>query len=141
MKFLSFDAFLRTVCALCAAMACCGLGAAAEPIAAWRMTGDGPAAEGLTLLDGADGCFTAARRAGHPCATLRPDSQPAAMYLYFTVEGDTPAGGGPVWVEIEYLDDSPGGRITLEYDSRNGEETAARYAGAEEQWGGMLTGS
>ena len=68
MKSLSFDAFLRTVCALCAAMACCGLGAAAEPSATWRMTGDGPAAEGLALLDGADGCFNVARSAGHPCA-------------------------------------------------------------------------
>lgn len=141
MKSLSFDALLRMVCALCAVLACCGLVAAAEPVAAWRMTGDGPTAEGLALLDGGDGRFTAARRAGHPCATLRPDSQPAAMYLYFGVEGDKPVGGGPVWVEIEYLDDSPGGRITLEYDSRNGDDVPARYAGAEEQWGGVLTGS
>lgn len=114
----------------------------AAPPASWRMTADGPAGDGITLLDGADGCFAPDRKAGLPCVTFREGAQPAAAYLYFAVDPALKDRlNGPVWADVEYFDASPGGAVTLEYDSGAEGGTATLYRTAEDQWGGMMRGS
>lgn len=110
--------------------------------ASWSVAPDGAKSEGIRLLDGADGFTTRAVRGGSPCAANKPGTQPPSTYMYFAVESERkrrPAT--PLYLLVEYFDDTLGGMVTLEYDSNTGDAIADRYRHAEGRAGGWTLGT
>jgi hypothetical protein len=114
--------------------------AAFEP--SLRVTPDGIVSQGIKALDGADGSIVFDTRAGERCLTGKPDSTPPAAYLYFDIDNAMGAAiKGPAYLIVEYFDGTPGGVITVNYDSATGDSITAKYQPNEDQWGGWLVGS
>lgn len=110
--------------------------------AAWAMASTGAGASGIRLLEGADGFHAAASKGGSRCITNKPRTNPPSTYLYFAVENDRKrAIGGPVYLLVEYYDDTLGGMVTAEYDSSTGDETTDKYRHAENRAGGWTLGT
>ncbi|HPO17169.1 MAG TPA: beta-galactosidase [Candidatus Hydrogenedentes bacterium] len=128
----------------CLAFGCCLLVgfSAAQGIdgASWRVSGDGPEEKGINVLDGGDGCFIIGEKLGQHFLTNRPETVPPSTYLYFAVDDALTAElKGPLYVEVEYFDASPGGMLTLQYDSAGGDTQEFLYRECDDQWGGWMT--
>jgi len=106
------------------------------------MTASGPRSEGIQLLEGADGFTTTTTRGGQTCVANKPDTQPPSTYLYFAVAQERKQVlRGPVYLIVDYFDDSLGVMLTAEYDSSRGDALADKYRPAEGRAGGWTLGS
>jgi hypothetical protein len=104
-------------------------GRGAHPLegAAWRVTEAGIEEQKIRLLSGADGAAMLIRRGGKRCVTPQPGPS-LSTHLYFDVD-DAPTrdARAPVYAMVEYLDDSPGGGLGLDYDSATGDTAKDKY--------------
>jgi hypothetical protein len=110
--------------------------------AVWAITETGLREAGIRALSGADGVAEFAVRDGARCLTLKPGASPKSLYLYFDVDDRrTYHVVGPLYVAVEYFDETPANVLTLQYDSASGEDLGARYREAEQQVGAEMLGS
>jgi hypothetical protein len=106
--------------------------------AAWRVTDTGVEATGIRALSGGDGVTTFVTRGGARALTTKPGSG----YLYFDVDNSRTGNSlSPVYLVVEYFDDSPGDALTLEYDSTTGNSINAKYHQADARVGGAFQGT
>ncbi|MBM3494917.1 MAG: hypothetical protein FJX72_11460, partial [Armatimonadetes bacterium] len=109
--------------------------------ASWTQAASGPRAGGVRLLEGADGFSTAIVKGNQPCVANKPGTQPPSTYLYFAVDAARKrALRGPVFLIVEFYDDTLGGMVTTEYDSATGDAQADKYRHAEGRAGGFTLG-
>lgn len=121
---------------------CVGAQARTLEGAAWSATTTRPKSTGIRILDGADGYHLLVTKGKSRCAANKPGTTPASTYLYFAIDGARKAAvRGAVYVAVEYYDDSLGGMVTLEYDSKDGDSIPARYRHAEARAGGWTLGA
>ncbi len=108
--------------------------------AAWCITGKNPEGKGITVLDGGDGCFMLGEKLGQHFLANKPETNPPSVFLYFAVDDALTAEvKGPLYVEVEYFDASPGGMLTLQYDSAGGDTPDFIFRESEDQWGGWMS--
>lgn len=126
---------LATISCLCAR--------AADPagLASWRMTSQGIEASHLRALSGGDGATEIVERGGSRGLTTQSGGESRSRYLYFQVQLAAEQIRGPLYVVVEYFDESPGANLGLEYDSSGGDRLSDRYCRAEAQSGGWQIGS
>ncbi len=109
--------------------------------ATWKATASGAEENGLRLLEGADGFTMPASRADSPCVTNKPNTQPPSTYLYFAIDNECKRTlPGPVYLVVEYFDDSVGVMLTAEYDSAKGDALSDKYCHADDRAGGWTLG-
>ena len=130
---------MRTLSALCVTLTVLASVSCAreqnKPLegAFWSSTSSG----GIRLLDGADGFTVPAEKGGSACMANKRDTQPPSTYMYFAIDPERKrALQGPVYLIVEYYDDSMGLTLTAEYDSARGDAVSDKYKNAEARAGG-----
>jgi hypothetical protein len=115
---------------------------AATSIASWSASAQGETAKGLRSLSGGDGLTAYAVRGGLRALSIPPGTTSPPNYLYFGVDRAVSASlvGGPLYVSIDYFDESLGGSLQLEYDSSVGKGIPASYRASESSAGGFGIG-
>ncbi len=109
---------------------------------AWTIASSGQRSSGIRLLEGADGFHTPSVKGNLACVANKPGTQPPSTYLYFAVAAERKRSvRAPLYVTVEYFDDTLGGTVTLEYDSTTGDAIADRYRHAEGRAGGWTLGT
>jgi hypothetical protein len=111
--------------------------AASDPteLAVWRVDTQSAVDSGLRALTGGDGVTEIVDRGGNRGLTTRADEKTRSRYLYFQTRLTPDQVRGPLYVVVEYFDDSAGSPLGLEYDSDTGDAIADRYRRAEAQSG------
>jgi len=115
---------------------------AVASIASWSANAVGSGAKGLRPLSGGDGVTSYITRGGYRALSILPNTTSPPNYLYFGVDRSVAASlpGGPVYVSVDYFDESLGGSLQVEYDSSIGEGIGGSYRLAESSAGGFGIG-
>ncbi|HEX8523185.1 MAG TPA: family 14 glycosylhydrolase [Tepidisphaeraceae bacterium] len=107
--------------------------------ASWSVTPGAYEEDNLHLLSGGDGVNARDEIAGQPCVSVATKIK-GASYLYFDVD-DNLKPTGPLYATLQYLDQQFGILPTIQYDSKNGDETLDAYQAAEDHAAAPAIGS
>lgn len=102
--------------------------------ASWMMGATTAREEGLRCISGADGVYEHVMIGGKNAIKNSSAAVPLSNFLYFQCLEKLK---NPLYVKVEYFDNSVNGSISLQYDTGTGTDISTRYVPAEQQVGGL----
>ena len=141
LRVLCFGLLIGLLTAACAPQKAAQTAASGRAEFEARWAADGKEPGGLALLSGGDGQTAPSSRADSACVTTKADTTPRSTYLYFARVTAARPISVPMYVAVEYYDESVSASLTLQYDSDTGDSLNAKFRPAEDQAGGAMYGT